>query len=72
MLAPFPPGATGLFQKQVKSLWREFAFMLHQIQEAIEPAISLNKVLQHWQLLAKDLAERSRSRRPQITSFEFR
>ena len=56
MLAPFPPGATGLFQKQVKSLWREFAFMLHQIQEAIEPAISLNKVLQHWQLLAKDLA----------------
>lgn len=72
MLAPFPPGGTDFLQNKVKSLWREFSFMLHEIQQAIEPIISLNKVLQHWKALAKDLAERSRTRRPQITQYEFK
>jgi hypothetical protein len=35
---------------------------LHQIQDAIEPAISLKRVLAHWNWLAATLAENHRQR----------
>jgi hypothetical protein len=45
-----------------RSEWREFAFALHQIQDAIEPAIPLKRVLAHWNWLAATLAENHRQR----------
>jgi len=39
---------------------------LHAIQQAIEPALPLQDVLNHWNQLAADLRERSRHRVPQV------
>lgn len=48
-----------------RSEWREFAFALHQIQDAIEPDISLTHVLTQWNRLAVALAESPRNREAQ-------
>jgi len=45
-----------------RSEWREFAFALHQIQDAIEPELPLEKVLAQWNRLAAALAESHRER----------
>lgn len=45
-----------------RSEWREFAFVLHQIQAAIEPNLSLVQVLSQWNHLATALAESHRNR----------
>jgi hypothetical protein len=49
------------------SAWRVFSFLLHQIQQAIEPVIPLQQVLKNWNQIETDLKERSRTRRPQIS-----
>ncbi len=69
MLALFPPGDMDKFQNKVRSPWREFAFVLHQIQEAIEPTLSLSTVISQWGEIAGALAERSRKRQPQVPDF---
>jgi hypothetical protein len=50
------------------SAWREFSFALHQIQQALDPPLSLAKTMQHWNTLARDLAEPSRKRVPQLVN----
>jgi hypothetical protein len=44
------------------SQWREFAFAIHQIQTAIEPTLALAQVLNGWNQIAADLAEKHRER----------
>jgi hypothetical protein len=48
------------------SAWRVFNFLLHQIQQAIEPVIRLQQVLENWNQIETDLNERSRTRQPQV------
>jgi hypothetical protein len=50
------------------SPWREFSFALRNIQQAIEPDISLKHVLLSWNEIAHALAEESRRRvlQPQL------
>ena len=55
-------------KRQPQSQWREFAFVLHQVQSAIEPKLSLEKVLSEWNSFSKALAENSRKRRPQMAN----
>ena len=45
--------------------------MFHQIQQAIDPIISLNEVINRWSKIKQALAERSRKRKPQIDSYSF-
>ena len=61
----FPPGATFYEGTRQRSEWREFAFALHQIQNAIEPSLPLNQVLNGWNRLATGLAENHRNRTAQ-------
>ena len=51
--------------RQLRSEWREFAFALHQIQDAIEPDLPLIQVLTEWNRLAAALAESHRKREAQ-------
>lgn len=67
----FPPGVTVWEEKKIKSEWREFAFGLHQLQQAVDPAISLKKVLHGWGDISNALAESSRQRKPQISKYTF-
>ena len=67
----FPPGGITCPTTKINSPWREFAFFLHQIQEAIEPRLSLRTVIEQWNIIADDLAERNRTRKPQVASFQF-
>jgi hypothetical protein len=50
---------------QQRSEWREFAFALHQIQDAVEPDIRLAQVLSQWNRVAAALSERHRNRAAQ-------
>ena len=61
----FPHGGI-VFDNKTKSYWKEFEFMLHQIQQAVEPKISLNKVMNSWEEISKNLAENSRKRKLQV------
>lgn len=69
MLAKFPPGATNC--DRIKSRWREFSFAFHQIQQAIDPVVSLKKILENWGQVRVALSERSRQRKPQISNYGF-
>ena len=48
---------------------REFSFALHQIQQAIEPHLSLQQTLYSWNQIAQALAERSRNRLLQLAKW---
>ncbi len=50
----------------MRSAWREFAFALHQIEEAIEPRLSMTKVLNHWNEIETCLAASARKRQLQL------
>lgn len=63
----FPPGALPWKDKQPRSLWREFAFMHHQIMRAIDPPLKLRNVLARWNRLAVNLAESPRKRSAQLS-----
>ena len=56
---------------KTKSEWGEFAFALHQIQQAIDPMISLRKVLSRWTEISMALGESSRTRKPQLNNYRF-
>ena len=66
----FPPGVT-VYDKKVKSHWREFAFVLHQVQQAIDPIVSLRAILSSWGGISKALVENSRKRKPQLANYKF-
>lgn len=40
--------------------------MHHQVQQAVEPKISLNTVMGNWCEIKRSLAENSRKRKPQM------
>jgi len=45
--------------------------MLHQIQSAINPEISLKKTIAQWHEICEGLAENDRQRKPQMTHYSF-
>jgi hypothetical protein len=51
--------------RKARSRWREFAFVFHEIQRAIEPACGLEQMLKKWPEIQTDLAEASRKRKTQ-------
>ena len=59
------------YTEKIKSPWREFAFCLHQVQEAIEPRLSLRKTIEQWHVIANDLAEKNRKRKPQVANLQL-
>jgi len=71
MLVLFPPGVTAWDSTKTKSEWREFAFALHLLQQAIDPTLSLEKVMACWNEISSSLAEGSRTRKPQISEYTF-
>ena len=48
---------------------RESSFALHQIQQAIEPHVSLQQTLYSWNQIAHALAEKSRNRPLQLSKW---
>ena len=61
----FPLGGTPSVSTTPRH-WREFSFLLHQVQRAIEPQLSLKNTLSNWKEIARALDERRRNRSPQI------
>ena len=45
-----------------RSLWREFSFMLHRVQEAIMPDLGLENTVNNWWSIIEDLATEPRKR----------
>lgn len=58
------------YEGKRRSYWREFEFMLHQIQIAIEPVLTLQQTVEQWPAIKKDLAEATRIKTIQI-DFSF-
>jgi hypothetical protein len=50
---------------KTRSHWREFEFMLHQLQQAVEPKIGLEQSINYWGDICSGLSEAVRKRRPQ-------
>jgi hypothetical protein len=69
MPIPFPPGGIHFKANAPRSRWREFAFILHQIQRAVEPGLSLAGVICDWARLAHGLSESSRRRKTQAQKY---
>lgn len=67
----FPPGITAWDKSKTKSNWREFAFALHVIQQAIDPTVLLDDIFKNWHSITRALAESSRERDPQISEYDF-
>ena len=53
----------------LRSRWREFALILHQMQRAVEPGLSLAGVIGDWPRLARGLSESSRRRKTQAQKY---
>ena len=51
------------------SRWREFKFVLNQVQRTIEPDMSLHDVLTEWPDISRGLSEPMRKRRPQMERY---
>ncbi len=49
-----------------RSAWREFSFILHTMQEAVEYHGGLQQVLNQWNRIARELAEMPRKRQNQM------
>ena len=50
---------------RARSHWREFAYVFHDIQRAIEPACGLEQTLDAWNEIQSGLAESCRKRKTQ-------
>ena len=61
MPAHFPPVGIVCNEKR-RSRWREFGFMLRQVQQATDLPIKLENTLTGWGKITIDLAENSRKR----------
>ena len=48
--------------KPKRSLWREFSFMLHKIQNIIFPFVPLKKIIKNWNNIKNMLKEPPRKR----------
>jgi hypothetical protein len=67
MQKPFPPGA--MCEGKITSAWREFEFMLHQVQRTVIPDTSLEMTIQKWQSIRAGLSENSRLREMQMKRY---
>jgi hypothetical protein len=45
--------------------------MLHQLQQAIEPAVHFKNILENWDSISKALSEKSRKRVPALDNLNF-
>lgn len=50
-------------------MWREFAFMLHHLQNALEPYEPIKNIITDWRKIATALAGPPRKRQLQISGF---
>ncbi len=50
------------YKNKIRSIWREYAFMLHQVQRAIKPKLTLINTIDNWHQIANWLAEPRRKR----------
>jgi hypothetical protein len=50
---------------KARSHWREFAFVFHELQHAIEPPYGLGQLLGAWEQIQCGLAESPRKRKTQ-------
>jgi hypothetical protein len=58
----FPPGAIH-YEKDNENLWRETAFALRLMKQAINPRLSLKDCLNDWKVIRKKMSENSRGRK---------
>ena len=49
--------------KSLRSFWREYCFMLHVIQQAIMPSLTLIETQKNWHIIQKLLRDPPRKRR---------
>ena len=63
------PSGYPLSEQGPCSLSREFSFALRQVQQAIEPHLSLQQTLYSWNQIAQALAEKSRNRLLQLAKW---
>jgi hypothetical protein len=68
-VAIFPPQAARSRRGEPSTPSREFSFAVHQVQQAIEPYLSLKHTLLNWNEIARALAENPRTRSPQRLVF---
>ena len=61
--ALFPPEAAAWKRRRPPSEWREFHFMLHQVQPALRPSSPLPVILDEWADISEALAA------PQLAAF---
>ena len=67
----FPRGDIHWKKCRTQSNWREFEFMFHQLQSAINTGFSLEETFSCWDKISQDLAESKRKRRPQLENYNF-
>ena len=67
----FPPQPLRVDLHARRSPWREFAFALPQLQQAVDPALSLQAVMESWHTIIQALCECPRQRQRQIAQFPF-
>ncbi len=53
----------GDIQFEKTNLWRETAFALHLIKQAVNPKLGLMNCLKNWKGIANKLSENTRSRK---------
>ena len=66
MPIPFPPGDIRFKSNAPRSPWREFAFILHQIQHVVEPGLSLAGAMADWPRLARGLRNLPGAEKPRL------
>ncbi len=65
----FPPG--GIASTVLKSSpWRIFDFVMHVIQQAILPILSLRKLAEDWVNICNQLRSSPRKRKSQFHNFD--
>jgi hypothetical protein len=72
MRSHFPPGDTRFAKREGRNrcLWREEALLLHLMQHAVNPSLSLRDCLANWPRIAFDLREAPRKRGIQAAKIE--
>lgn len=58
-----------LIRIRLVSRWREFAFMLHEMQKIIVPTIALIDIFDHWNRISNGLIDKTRKRKMQIGEY---
>ena len=63
------PGATTYRCRRPRSAWRDFKFVFNQVTRAIEPPLSLARMIGDWRTISGELAEPPRRRQPQLSAY---